>query len=208
MFLDFDGTISTVDTGLHLLERLGDDRWRALEARYVAGEIGSRECMQGQFATLPRDRARVEATTREVPIDPGLPEVLDVLAAARCEVTILSDGFGFYAEEVGRAHGLEVRTNGIDWERFCVVFPPRTDVCPCDACGTCKQAPIRAARSRGATTVLVGDGESDAKAAELADLVFAKGHLAAWCRARRRPHHEFADLTDLAAKLRGMLQGR
>ncbi len=204
--MDFDGTITTSDTGLHLLERLAPAAWRTIEAAYVAGEIGSRACMTAQWALLERDRERIEAVTREVPLDEGFEPLVGLLREAGCELTIVSDGYGFYAREVAAAMGLPVLTNDVDWVNFEVVFPPRADACPCDACGTCKQAPIRAARARGKTTVLIGDGTSDAKAAELADVVFAKGSLATWCRTAGRAHAEFRDLTDLAAQLEVLLR--
>ena len=55
MFLDFDGTISTGDVGVHLLERLGADGWRAVDAEYDAGEIGSRVCLLDEWDLLPHD---------------------------------------------------------------------------------------------------------------------------------------------------------
>ena len=48
VFLDFDGTITTADTGVHLLERLATDDWRAVDDEYGAGAIGSREALSRQ----------------------------------------------------------------------------------------------------------------------------------------------------------------
>jgi 2-hydroxy-3-keto-5-methylthiopentenyl-1-phosphate phosphatase len=66
----------------------------------------------------------------------------------------------------------------------------------------CKQAPIKDARHAGRTTVLVGDGTSDRKAALLADVVFAKGRLAEWCELFDVPHHRFRTLADVDTALR------
>ena len=65
----------------------------------------------------------------------------------------------------------------------------------------CKQAPINDARAAGRTTVLVGDGTSDHKAALLADVVFAKRRLATWCETFDVRHHRFATLADVHAAL-------
>jgi len=203
VFLDFDGTITSSDTGLHVLERLAPDTWRDVERRYLSGAIGSRECMVAQWELLPRDRDLVVAVTREVPLDPGFPALVDLLTSAGAEVTIVSDGYGFRAQEIAEQAGLPVLTNAIDWDRFTVVFPNGDDSCACAACGTCKQAPIRKAKRSGRRTMLVGDGASDAKAAEVADVVFAKAHLADWCREAGIPHRTFSDLTDLVAQLQG-----
>jgi 2-hydroxy-3-keto-5-methylthiopentenyl-1-phosphate phosphatase len=45
--------------------------------------------------------------------------------------------------------------------------------------------------------VFVGDGASDRKAVLLADVVFAKGHLADWCEAADVAYRPFATLADV-----------
>ena len=93
----------------------------------------------------------------------------------------MSDGFGFYVEEACAPHGVDVLTNAVDFTTRELLFPHEDRCCPCSTCGVCKQAPIKDAKYRGQTTVLVGDGASDRKAALLADVVFAKDSLAIWC---------------------------
>lgn len=197
MFLDFDGTITLDDTGVYLLERLASPEWHELEERYVEGEIGSRECMTREWALLPRDRRRVEATVSEVALDDGFRPLVAYLGGKGAEVCILSDGFGFRAEEVGIEVGIPVITNAIDWDSWAVRFPHEVLDCDCAQCGACKRAPIRQARSRGRTTVLVGDGASDVKAAVVADVVFAKGELADWCGENGVAFEVFSSLADV-----------
>ena len=103
--------------------------------------------------------------------------------AAGAEITVVSDGFGFYVEEACAPLGLEVLTNAVDFSTRELRFPHEDRCCPCSTCGVCKQAPIKDAKYRGQTTVLIGDGASDRKAALLADVVFAKDSLADWCTA-------------------------
>ena len=181
VFLDFDGTISTTDVGVHLLERLADPGWREVDAEYVAGEIGSRVCLLDEWDLLPRDPALLRSVAAEVPLDPDTDRLVAGLRAAGAEVSVVSDGFGFYATERLGHLGVPVVTNAVDWESGALEFPHEDRCCACSSCGTCKQAPIKDARHRGLATVLVGDGTSDRKAALLADVVFAKGALARWC---------------------------
>ncbi len=201
MFLDFDGTITLDDTGVYLLEQLASAEWHELEERYVGGDIGSRECMTREWALLRRDRRRVEETVREVGLDDGFRPLVAYLGGEGAEVCILSDGFGFRAEEVGIEVGIPVITNAIDWESWAVRFPHEVLDCDCAQCGACKRAPIRQARSRGRTTVLVGDGASDVKAAVVADVVFAKGDLAAWCGENGVAFEAFSGLADVQEAL-------
>jgi 2-hydroxy-3-keto-5-methylthiopentenyl-1-phosphate phosphatase len=92
-------------------------------------------------------------------------------------------------------------SNTVDWVTGRLEFPHEDRCCPCSTCGTCKQAPIKDARHRGLSTVLVGDGISDRKAALLADVVFAKGALADWCEQNGVEHRRFGVLADVQAAL-------
>ena len=203
VFLDWDGTVTVVDTGVHLLERLGPPAWRDLDDAYRRGEIGSRECLARQWALLPAEEARLRAVAAEVPLDPGFGALAAGLRAAGAEVTVVSDGWGFYLEEACAALGLAVLSNTVDWSTGDLRFPHRDRCCPCDTCGTCKQAPVRDARRRGRRTVFVGDGVSDRKAALLADVVFAKGDLAEWCDDLDVPYRPFGALDDVRRALLG-----
>ena len=201
VFLDFDGTVTEADVGRHLLDRLASGDWRQLSDDYRQGVIGSRECLVEQWALLPADEATLRATAAEVPIDPGFEPLVAALRHAGADVTVVSDGFGFQAEAVCEAAGIPVLTNHVDWGSGRIEFPHEDRCCPCSTCGTCKQAPIKDARDAGRSTVLVGDGTSDHKAALLADVVFAKRRLASWCDLFDVPYRRFATLADVHAAL-------
>ncbi len=203
VFFDFDGTLSTVDIGKHLLERLGPPEWRDIERRFVRGEISSRECVLDHWDMLPHDEALLRDVAREVPLDDGFGPLLHALRRARAEVTVVSDGFGFYVYELCAPFGVKVLTNEPDFTTGRLEFPHGDRCCACSSCGTCKQAPVKDARSRGRTTVLVGDGTSDAKAALLCDVVFAKAELGEWCRRSGVPFIQFESLADVADALVG-----
>jgi 2,3-diketo-5-methylthio-1-phosphopentane phosphatase len=201
VFLDFDGTVTQQDVGRHLLERFAGDGWRRLGDEYRAGLIGSRECLVSQWELLEGSEAALRAAAAEVPLDPGFEAFVDAMRRGGAELVVVSDGFGFRAEEVCERVGVPVLTNHVDWATGALEFPHEDRCCPCSTCGTCKQAPIKEARRAGRTTVLVGDGTSDAKAALLADAVFAKRRLAQWCELQDLPYHPFVTLADVQAAL-------
>jgi 2-hydroxy-3-keto-5-methylthiopentenyl-1-phosphate phosphatase len=202
VFLDFDGTITVEDTGVHLLDRLaGADRWRHLDELYAQGAIGSRECLVREWDLLPHDQERLRITAREVVLDPDAERLIADLRTAGAEVTVVSDGFGFYAEEVCGRLGVPLLTNEVDWTTGELQFPNLDRCCACSSCGTCKQAPIKDARRRGRTAIFIGDGVSDQKAALLADVLFAKGRLAEWCEYAGVDHTPFDTLTEVYAHL-------
>jgi 2-hydroxy-3-keto-5-methylthiopentenyl-1-phosphate phosphatase len=201
VFLDFDGTISRTDVGVHLLERLAGPEWHDIEAEYSSGVIGSRVCLLDEWDLLPADPDVLGPVVAEVPLDPGLDELVAALLERGAEVSVVSDGFGFYARDACAHLGIPVLTNAVNWETGKLEFPHEDRCCACSSCGTCKQAPIKDARHRGRTTVLVGDGTSDRKAAMLAHVVFAKDGLARWCAANGVAFQPFDTLGDVGRRL-------
>lgn len=203
VFLDYDGTLTTADTGVHLLERLGRDGWREVSADYAAGEIGSRVCLLDEWDLLPHDELTLRRVAAEVPLDPDARRLITDLQSAGAGVMIVSDGFGFsIADHLGDLD-VAVLTNAVDWSSGTLEFPNEDRCCACSSCGTCKQAPIKDAKRRGLTTVLVGDGTSDRKAAALADIVYAKDGLARWCAQFDVPFIPFTGLGEVHASLVG-----
>jgi 2,3-diketo-5-methylthio-1-phosphopentane phosphatase len=203
VFLDYDGTISTRDTGVVLLERFAPPEWREIDDEYVRGAIGSRVCLLDEWDLLPKDEARLRAAAAEVPLDPGLDALVGALRSAGAELAVVSDGFGFYVHERLAELGVSIVTNDVDWSTGELEFPNADRCCACSSCGTCKQAPIKDAKHRGLTTVLVGDGASDQKAALLADVLFAKDGLARWCDRAGVAYRPFTTLADVHAVLFG-----
>jgi len=203
VFLDFDGTVSLVDTGRYVLERLGADGWRDVEVAYERGLIGSREVLSQEWPLVVGGLDVALEVAREVVVDPGFELLVAALRQRDAEVTVVSDGFGFYASEVCAAAGVAVLTNEVDGSGE-LVFPWTDRCCPCSTCGVCKQAPIKDAHRRGRTTVLVGDGVSDRKAALLADIIYAKADLADWCDDAGVAYRAYAGLSDVHRTLVGL----
>ena len=204
VFFDFDGTISTTDIGVHLLERLADPGWREFEEQYGAGAIGSRECMEKQWACIPDHIGEAErhAVAAEVPLDPGFGPLVDGLRRAGAEISVVSDGFGYYVHDLVAPFGLPVITNEVDFATNSLRYPNADRTCAsCAICGTCKPRVVNGAAARGRATVFVGDGTSDRHAARVADEVFAKAHLADWCETEGIAFARFDVLADVAAAL-------
>ena len=113
VFLDFDGTVSTRDVGIHLLERAGSDGWWALHEEYERGEIGSRECMYDQWALVEGDEAHAARHRRRGAARSGLRAAGATTFVPRgAEITVVSDGFGFYVRgrvRTARARGAHER---------------------------------------------------------------------------------------------------
>lgn len=204
VFFDFDGTITLDDVGVHLLERTETEGWVELDEQYAAGLLGSRECIELQWQCIPETFSEADrrAIAAEVPVDPAFGSLVDRLRDAGAEVTVVSDGWGFYIPDVIAPLDLPVFTNTIDFDTNALVSPFQDPICAtCGVCGTCKPAIVREAARRGRSTVFIGDGTSDRHAARVADVVFAKGALARWCADEGISHTPFDTLADVTAVL-------
>lgn len=207
VFVDFDGTISREDVGIELLERYCAGRYEAVDDRYERGEIGSREYVAALwplFEGTPLEE--LSAAAEGVALDPGFGPLVAFLREGRAEIAVVSDGLGFYVAGRCAPFGVDVIANGVDSGRGHAgrrpVFGAAATDCPCGECGTCKADPVRRARARGRTAVVVGDGTSDRFAAAEANLVFAKDRLRDWCEEAGIVHHRFDRLGDVEAELR------
>ncbi len=70
VLLDFDGTITRIDTVDRLLERFALPEWMQIEAEWQSGKIGARECLHRQTALLRAEPAALDELIDSVPIDP------------------------------------------------------------------------------------------------------------------------------------------
>jgi 2-hydroxy-3-keto-5-methylthiopentenyl-1-phosphate phosphatase len=197
LVLDWDGTVTEVDT-LHLvLEEFGD---REIYAR-VEGALGRtmtlNEVIAAEFATVttPLDEV-VEWLFEHVRIRDGFAE----LARAQRPL-IVSSGFHETIQPLlareGVLSAVELRANRLDprpdgWR---VLFRGNHS---CDTCGEpCKRADL----PQNGQVVFAGDGYSDRCAALAADRVFARDGLADWLRAQGVPFEPLTDFHELAAAI-------
>ncbi|MGH2795739.1 MAG: HAD-IB family phosphatase, partial [Actinomycetota bacterium] len=183
---DFDGTIVEQDVSEELLASHGDPGWRAIDDAFVRGEIGSRECATRQVAMLggTRDELVASALAR-YHVDPTFAPFVTWCGDAGIEISVVSDGFGFYIEamlEAAGVDGVPVLTNrtvfdgGTPRLEFPFAHPE------CVGCGTCKRNAVLDARDRlGGPVAFVGEGHTDRYGALYADLVFAKKYLPELC---------------------------
>jgi 2-hydroxy-3-keto-5-methylthiopentenyl-1-phosphate phosphatase len=216
LFLDFDGTVSERDAIDALLEAFAGPQWLAIEAEWQAGRIGSRECLRTQMALVRAGRGEVNALLDSIKVDRGFATLLETCASLGVPAHIVSDGLDYCIRRilahagprVARAlahvqiYSSRLKLEGEGWRVECSEF---AGACP-HGCATCKPAVMRRLNPTGARSLFVGDGLSDRYAAESADLVFAKGKLADYCRAQSIAHVVYDDLSKVAAYLEALLR--
>src|SRR5215471_12220261 len=214
VFLDFDGTISRVDVVDAILDRYADPAWERIEREWKAGRIGSRACLAGQLSLVRATQREVDALLTSVEIDPGFLSLLDACAAAGIRSHIISDGFDYCIGRILRqvppshqdllsevsVHASHLEPEAID--RWKTAFRFMDAECE-HGCATCKPAAMAALNPAGAPSIFVGDGLSDRYAAAVADVVFAKDKLAAYCAEQGIAFHRYETLADVAAFVTG-----
>ena len=202
VFLDFDNTITPFDVLDRIIRRFSTTRkWVALEEAWEAGTIGSKTCLTSQLRGLRVTRPALSRFLSSVPLDPSFKPLVKLLRAHGVEPVIVSDNFSFVVEHILRRHdvgGLRVYANRVRFMegRLVPSFPYHDERCQ-RGCANCKKQHIT---SNGASTrpvMFIGDGRSDLCAAEVADLVFAKGQLLHLLRRMGRPCIGFDNLGDL-----------
>lgn len=195
LVLDWDGTVTEVDT-LHLvLERFGDvEIYRRVEDD-LGRELTLHEVIAVEFATVRAPLDEVVAFVVETArVRPGFRELVDAFAP-----TVISSGFHELIRPVLARESVEaeVLANNVEArpDGWRVRFRDEA------VCATCGEACKRASLPGNGPVVYVGDGYSDRCAALAADRVFATDGLAGYLEARGVAFEPFADLHEVARRL-------
>lgn len=205
VFVDFDGTITDVDTFDALVRAVaGDAAWDAIDGPLIAGEITLREALARQAALVGLSRAEtlafMEANAR---VDPSFGAFVAAVRAHGGTIRVVSSGIATVIHDALARAGVEVEViaNDVDFapDGWTISFVDPSDN------GHDKAAHVRAARAAGAQTVYVGDGISDFAAALEADQRFAKKGraLEAHCRARGVECEPFESFSQIERRLFG-----
>jgi 2,3-diketo-5-methylthio-1-phosphopentane phosphatase len=210
VLLDFDGTISQVDTTDVLLERFAAPAWHEIEEDWKAGRIGSRECMVRQIDLVRATPAEMDAFIRTVEIDPGFRGFAQRFRQLGHALVVVSDGLDRTIRTVLDRADIDIPyfANHLQWlggDRWRLAFPHASGTCATLA-GNCKCG--FAEGGPRLLTIMVGDGRSDFCVAGRADLVLAKGSLLEHCRAHDLPHCGFDTFEEATALLARWLAAR
>ena len=203
IFVDFDGTITDVDTfDVLVRSAAGDDSWNRLECELWSGRITLREALSRQAQLIrysePEALALLESRAR---VDPTFAAFVQTARAHGAWVGVVSAGMRQVIGPALERAGVDVPVFANDVE--CRSDGWRLTFIDDSVMGHDKAARVRAARTSGARTVYVGDGISDFEAAREADVRFAKKDraLESFCRERGLECTSFSSFDEIAAAL-------
>ncbi|MCI4358375.1 MAG: HAD-IB family phosphatase [Thermoplasmata archaeon] len=213
VWIDFDGTLVVPNVAVELVGRFGQNGTvvaHEVDELLHRGAITLREAWEREIAILPLDRLdeMIEYACEHAPLRPGARELIALLDRKGVPTTVLSGGVDFYIRPV-------LERKGIRWpfRSDSLTRTPQGQLgiahpyghATCRLCGICKAQAVRSEPDR--TAVFIGDGGTDRYAAEVADVVFARGRLHEYCRARGIPSHPFEDFGPVVQWLESRLSG-
>jgi len=204
-FIDFDGTVTTRDVCEAMISQFARPGWEEINRRWEEGTLSTLACARETFALMAMTREDLEALAASQELSPGFPEFAAWAKAQGHPVYIVSDGYEDYISLILQKHGLDVpfyanrmREGPSGWD---MEAPYYNELC--GRCGACKSKIILDSMDEHSTRVYIGDGYSDRCPVYLADLVYAKGSLAAYCRRRGIPFRPFENFWDIINDLQG-----
>lgn len=210
-FVDFDGTITTLDTTAAMMQAFVREADRpavmGINKLWEKKELSTRECANRIFTYFRAEPGDMVRLLESIEIDEGFPRFLDACIRAKDRVHVLSDGFDLCIRTVFSQHGIDVPyyANTLIYETGFTMECPHANH-ECGHCGVCKTTLMERLKEPSHRSVYIGDGYSDACPARHADMVFAKEPLHTLCRESGVDARRFASFDEIVERLYGALQ--
>jgi len=207
VYCDFDGTVTCTDGVDAVLDALADPAWRDIEALWVRGEIGSRECLTRQLPLVRGGWKAALNVLSGVGVDPTFSGFAAWCRRHDIPLRIVSDGFDRIIRYTFDRDALrvdEIYSNSLQETdgRLVPEFPHQAAGC---GAGLCKCRVMEGGDPR-ARKVMIGDGLTDLCCSRKADTVFAKGTLLKLLLNEGIPCIPFEDFDSIATSLQSYVK--
>lgn len=212
VFTDFDGTITQVDLGDDLFIKFGE--FEPFHSQLLAGELHISKYWQILCDRLTPNLKPIDIYNYAMNADTDayFKSFADYCYEEGFPIAVVSDGFDAYIEPVLESLNLKylpIYCNKLLYDessqKFSPFFPRASESCNC-LVASCKRNSMLMNTDPEAVVVYIGDGYSDFCAAEHADIVFAKKHLAAYCFKNKIPHHSFHSFFDVKQIMKKLIK--
>ena len=186
ILIDFDGTISMEDVTMRIYGKYASASCAVLNQMWAEGKISTIQEIEGCFATISATREEMEANIKDIQLDPGFNNLVELCRENALPIAIVSDGLDWYIQYLLNLQGstnLPVYANHIEFTQigFQFTYPWFDPTTPMR--GVSKPAIIQKFQSDGYRVIFIGDGLTDTDAAKAADILFAKEALFEYCKA-------------------------
>jgi len=204
VFCDFDGTITENDNIIALVKHFEPPGWETIVKQTLNRECSVREGVGKLFSLLPTARREeiVDYAVRQARIREGFEEFLQFCEEANIEFYVTSGGIDFFVYPILERFPIKrdhIYCNGSDFsgETIRITWPHACDDSCANDCGMCKTRIMRQFPSEHYYRIVIGDSVTDLEAAKLADLVFARSHLAEHCEKTNKPYIPYQTFYDI-----------
>lgn len=209
LVVDFDGTVTEEDVGVGLLNTFSLEDWHLYERLYVSGSISLRDCLAGEYTTLPADESMLtQHAVSTTAIRKGYHEFVEHCGNQKWPILIVSGGLDFYIRAILDNNGLSgqqfVSGHAVFSGRERVLVQWDTEPYSCVKSGTCKCHYVDRMTAAGYSVVFVGDGITDTCAVDKAAYVFARQRLASYCEENDIKFHHFNTFFEIQELLSSM----
>ncbi|WP_199614886.1 2-hydroxy-3-keto-5-methylthiopentenyl-1-phosphate phosphatase [Paenibacillus alkalitolerans] len=209
VFCDFDGTITLSDNIVAIMRHFNPPGWESIVNDIVNGRKSIRKGVGEMFGLLPATmKDEIARYVKETAgIRPGFAELLELCRIESIPFYVTSGGIDFFLLPLLEPYDIEpdhIYCNSADFggPQIKILWPhPCDEHCTTD-CGMCKTRVIRSFPKERYERILIGDSITDFEGAKLADIIFARSHLAARCRELGVTFHEYETFHDVIAVLR------
>jgi 2-hydroxy-3-keto-5-methylthiopentenyl-1-phosphate phosphatase len=206
IFIDFDGTITSIDIGEWFTDTFGDpQRNKDIIQLWIENKITSPESWYMMFEYVHFNEEEFSQFINNVEIDNTFKDFIDFCDQKKFEVRVLSDGFDLYITKILEREKLDYL------EVFCnkAKVTPDNKVIPefpfgdeeCKYCGNCKRNHILSNSSDDDYIIYIGDGYSDKCPVQYCDFIFAKNSLLKYCEVNRITYFPFKNFNDIKCKI-------
>ncbi|HBI27693.1 MAG TPA: phosphoserine phosphatase [Peptococcaceae bacterium] len=181
-FVDFDGTITKVDTCVAVMEAFASDAWEEINELWERDELTTEGCANRFFQLMNAEPSDYKRVLEGIEIDDSFLGFLAFCKGWGYPVYVLSDGYDYHIDTVFQKYGIDLPyyANRLRYDKgFQIICTYMNH--SCGNCGTCKTTLMEELKREGFEAVYIGDSYSDICPAEHADLVFAKDVLYEYC---------------------------
>jgi 2-hydroxy-3-keto-5-methylthiopentenyl-1-phosphate phosphatase len=211
VFFDFDNTMTISDVLDNIIKKFSiSDDWKLLQKLWEQGEIGTKECLEGQLKGVRITKKQLTQYLSAVELDRSTYKILSFLSKEGIPPVILSDNFTPIIEEILAHHaikGVKVYANALRYYKDHLIpsFPYDNPFCP--SCAHCKKIHLTREQHANKLIVYIGDGRSDFCPAEVSDVVFAKDKLLAHMKKEGKEHIPYKNLGEIYNYFKEMTYG-
>ncbi len=208
ILLDFDGTITTIDTLQYLLDRYGMADWRKLDDQIEFGEYRESDALKIQMSSLRiSPQQAIDELIAVIAIRDGFKEFFSYAKQHSIPIRIVSGGFGEIIHPFLQFHGIDCevvanRIAGFNAEGGWLVS---NDVEPLPDCrySLCKCKSADWLHESGSKVLYIGDGITDFCVAGRSDIVYAlkNGALERKCIREHLPYFSYTNFFEISAHL-------